>query len=98
MPVSLKRAIRVCAAVGGWLVFEIGLLYLLFLAPSIPYAYMFGADFAELVFSVAFLASNILIPILLIYYRHRRRDRWIQEEADRWLANRLAETTRQTNI
>jgi len=30
----------------------------------------------------------MLIPMFLIYFRHRRRDRWIKEEAEEWLANR----------
>jgi hypothetical protein len=93
MLLSLKRAGRVFAAVTGWLLFDFLLVYLSSVMPCVPYAYTLGPDFPELAFAVVFLASNILIiPICLIYYWHRRRDRWIQEEAERWLAERSAQS------
>jgi hypothetical protein len=94
MLLSLKRAVRVCATVAGWLLFNFAISYLLSIAPSIPYAHIFGPDFPEGVLALVLLSGNLLvIPIFLIYYRHRRRDRWIQEEADRWLARRARKST-----
>jgi hypothetical protein len=93
MLLSLKRAGRVLAAITGWLLFNFVLGYLDFVVPSIPYTFAFGADFLEIVFAVVFLSGNLLIiPFCLIYYRHSRRDRWIQEEAERWLAKRSAQS------
>lgn len=91
MPLSLKRAVRVCAAIAGWLLFDFGLYHLLSLLPSIPYAHVFGPDSPETLIGLLLLAGNLVIfPILLIYWWHRRRGRWIEEEAERWLAERSA--------
>ncbi len=93
MLLSLKRAGCVIAAITGWLLFNFVLAYLSSVMPSIPYTYTFGPDFPDLVLAVVFLSGNLLIiPFSLIYYRHRRRDRWIQEEAERWLAKRSAQS------
>ena len=36
----------------------------------------------------AFLVSNVVMNALLIYYRHKGRDRWINAEAAKWLDRR----------
>ncbi len=92
MLLSLKRAARVFAAITGWLLFDFILVYLYSVTPSVPYSYTLGSNFLDLTFVAIFLASNILVfPICLIYCRHRRRDRWIQDEAQRWLAKRSSQ-------
>jgi hypothetical protein len=94
MLLSLKRAGRVFAAITAWLLFDFGLVYLVSLAPSIPYAHVVGPDFPEQLLVIVFLASNfVVIPFFLISWRHRRRDRWIEQEAERWLTRRRHHST-----
>lgn len=91
MSLSLKRALRVSAAVAGWLLFDFGFLCLILIAEN---AGLFTpGEFFPTIVAITFLGSNILIAGFLIYFRHRRRSLWIKEEAERWLANRSEKLT-----
>jgi hypothetical protein len=96
MLLSLKRALRVTGAVAGLVLFDFGFAYLA--AHMYDSGVLAPEGFAQQVLPLVFLGINILVPILLIYYRHKKRDRWIEEEADRWLAKRLAQRTRPSNV
>jgi hypothetical protein len=89
MLLTLKRTLRVSSAVAAWIFLNVGFAYLAhFLdVPDSPYV---DDGTVQSVFTLIFLGANLLIPIFLIYYRHRRRDLWIKEEAGRWLAQRSA--------
>jgi hypothetical protein len=64
-----------------WLLADFAVLYAEFSFES------WGADQLSAELGVLFLAANlVLIPGSLILCRHRRRAKWIREEADRWLA------------
>jgi hypothetical protein len=69
------------------LIWEIGLIFsLAFVNDHSPY----GRD----LFETVFYAGSILVPTLfLIFYRYRRRDKWIREEAENFLAQRTAPIT-----
>jgi hypothetical protein len=76
-----KRVLRAFTVIVACLVWEVGVIFI-----SVVLANCFGER--RDLFEVVFLAGNILIPALLILYRHRQRDRWIKEEAEHWLAQR----------
>jgi hypothetical protein len=42
---------------------------------------------------IAFVFANFLMNFLLIYHRHKTRDRWIEAEASRWLRRRSQGTS-----
>lgn len=90
MSLLRKRALRVFTVIVTCLVWEVGLIFILAFASD------HFADGRDL-FDIMFFGGNILIPTLLIFYRHRRRDQWIKEEAENWLAHRLAQAIAPTN-
>jgi hypothetical protein len=91
---TLKRALRVFAAIAAWILLNVGWSYVAYLlfGRRGPGANDVG-DVEQSLFTLAFIGSNLLIPILLIYYRHKRRDLWLREEAERWLAERSSPRT-----
>jgi hypothetical protein len=91
VPLSLKRALQVSAAIAGWILFDFGFLSLTLVVES---AGLFNpSEYFDTIVAITFLGSNILIAGFLIYFRYRRRDLWIKEEAERWLANRPEKLT-----
>jgi hypothetical protein len=80
----LKKTLKVFAFAAAYLVAYLFVLFVL----------LYGADFLVSNFHlqyadlVAFVFGNLLMIGLLIYFRHRTRDRWFRAEAERWLANR----------
>jgi hypothetical protein len=91
VPLSLKRALRVSAAIAGWLLFDFGFLFLTSLAVST--GFFAPSEFFDTTVAITFLGGNIVIAGVLIYFRYRRRGLWIKEEAERWLANRSEKST-----
>jgi hypothetical protein len=85
MLLSLKRFLRVCAGLAGWLLFNFALIYLAYLVDTRTTPV---ADAADMVLTAVFFSLNLIIPTFLIYLRHKRRPSWINDEADRWLARR----------
>jgi hypothetical protein len=84
MSLLRKRVLRVFGIIVVCLVWEVGLIFsLAFVGDHFPD----GDNLIEMVF----YAGNILIPILLVFYRSRRRDQWIEEEAENWFAFRTAQ-------
>lgn len=96
MSLTLKRALRVFGAVAGWLGFGYGWGYLLYRLEESEIVIPGG--FVEAGMEMVFLGGVILIPAFALYYRHKRRDLWIKEEADRWLADRSAPLTERARI
>jgi hypothetical protein len=89
MSLLRKRVLRVFGIVVACLVWEVVLIFSsAFLSDHFP-------DRDNL-FVMVFYAGNILIPTLLIFYRYRRRDQWIKEEAENWFAYRTAQTSAPT--
>jgi hypothetical protein len=85
MLLSLQRALRVSAAIAGWLFFNAAWLYLVFLVETPEISS--GGERLQTALACLFLAGNIVIPAALLLYRRRRRSVWIAQEAERWLAN-----------
>jgi hypothetical protein len=75
----------VSAAIAGW--FLLNIAFAVF-AINIPHTYVGGPDFPRTIL----LVGNIAIAAFLIYYRYRRRERWIQDEAARWLVRKKRES------
>jgi hypothetical protein len=51
-------------------------------------ALFWGAPFFSAAAGIAFVSGNILMSVLLIYYRHKTRHQWINAEAAKWLRSR----------
>lgn len=84
MLLSLKRALRVSAAIAASWLFYAAFFHLLVWIDLVS----FGSTFAE-AFEIAVFFLGLLFPLAALpYLRHRRRSQWIQEEAERWLARR----------
>jgi hypothetical protein len=88
MSLAFKRFLRVFVAIAAWLFLDFCLGYLasVLFNPD-PFA---GIGFLTTAVLLAFLGVNLLTPILLMYCRHKRRNIWLREEAERWLAARSA--------
>src|ERR1700693_3239042 len=86
----MKRALGILAFAVGYV-----LTYLFVLHILLYIAYSLESDF-QLRYAglVAIVSGNALMIGLLIYFRHRTRDRWIRAEAERWLAERSRQTHR----
>lgn len=80
----MKKALRVFAfAVGYVLAYFFVLILFLYVAYFV--AANFQLRYAEL---LAFAFGNVLMIGLLLYIRHKTRDKWIRAEAKQWLAGR----------
>jgi len=90
-----KRAARLCATLTGWFLFDYAFVLAMDHWGDSEF-FAEGGIAAEFLL-LCFLAINILIPIVLIYIRHKRRAKWIEEEAEEWLANRFATPIPRTN-
>jgi hypothetical protein len=84
MALLRKRAVRAFAAIFISLFWELGLIFILALVSD----YFEGS---EDLLTIIFFGTNLLIPALLIFYPHRWRDQWIEEEAENWLVQRSAQ-------
>jgi hypothetical protein len=52
------------------------------------YEVFLGSPFYVCAQAIAFFMSNALMLGLFLYYRHKTRDRWINDEAEKWLESR----------
>jgi hypothetical protein len=77
-----------CAILTSWFLFDYG--FVLAMDHWSDSEFLAEGGIAAALLLLCFLAINILIPIVLIYIRHKRRAKWIEEEVEEWLANRLA--------
>jgi hypothetical protein len=92
MLLSLKRLLRVCAVAAAWLLFNFGFLLLASFIDSWDEQRRFASTVGTLL-AFGFFCVNLFLLGFSIYYRHRRRDLWMKEEAQRWLARRRKRST-----
>lgn len=80
----MKKALRVFAFAVGYVLTYFFVLFLL----------IYSADLVSVNFQlwyidlIPFVFGNALMIGLLLYFRHKTRSKWIQAEAERWLAQR----------
>jgi hypothetical protein len=71
-----------------FLAFALAYLFVVMGSLALVYIGFSGAPFYELAQVVALVAGNALMFVLLFYHRSETRDRWISQEAQRFLARR----------
>jgi hypothetical protein len=77
----MKRALRVFVFLTGYTLVLSAVVYM---CATLERGFYIGPG----AFLIAISAINLLTIGALLYYRHKNADRWIQEEAEKWLVSR----------
>jgi hypothetical protein len=77
----MKRALRTFAFLAGYTLVLSALLYVCAILERGPYI-------GPVAFLIAISATNLLMVSVLLHYRRETADRWIREEAEKWLVSR----------
>ena len=77
----VRKAVALLAFIAVYLFVVVGL-------QAFIYTVFLGASFYVSAQVIALVTGNALMFGLFFYYRHKMRDRWINDEAEKWLASR----------
>jgi hypothetical protein len=83
----MKKVARVVAFILSYLLLQTGLFWLISYLPVYS-----NIRSTATTISIAF--TNSFMLGLFLIYRHRTHNRWVSEEADKWLANKRAENSK----